>query len=178
MSVRPIEPPRFLLTITGRVGSSGVSRFVGDDVPKSLLKKGVPGIVPKSERDDMIQVVCSMGGQLWSALQPIVDTDTGRVVGHEALLRGPLGTTWASPAALFAAAARLGHQIILEANARHLAIRRLPDLPSHQRLFVNIDAMVHDMPAAPGHPPLLVHRIVLEISERQPISITQRSGLK
>ncbi len=110
-----------------------------------------------------------MGGQLWSALQPIVDTDSGRVVGHEALLRGPLGTDWATPAALFAAAARLGHQIILEANARHLAIRRLSDLPPHQRLFVNIDAMVYDMPPAPGHPPLLVHRIVLEISERQPI---------
>ena len=110
-----------------------------------------------------------MGRQLWSALQPIVDTDTGRVVGHEALLRGPEGTPWESPAALFAAAARLGHQVILEANARQLAIRRLPDLPPPQRLFVNIDAMVYDMPAAPGHPDILAHQIVLEISERQPI---------
>ncbi|NMP23162.1 EAL domain-containing protein [Sulfobacillus harzensis] len=107
--------------------------------------------------------------QLWSALQPIVDTDTGRVVGHEALLRGPQGSSWESPAALFAAAARLGHQVILEANARHLAVQRLPDLPPDQRLFVNIDAMVLDMPAAPGHPAILPHRVVLEISERQPI---------
>ena len=82
----------------------------------------------------------TMGEQLWSALQPIVDTDTGRVVAHEALLRGPQGTPWESPGALFAAAARLGHQVILEANARRLAIQRLSDLPSDQRLFVNIDA--------------------------------------
>lgn len=98
-------------------------------------------------------------------MQPIVDTDTGRVAGHEALLRGPEGTT----AALFAAAARLDHQVILEANARQLAIGRFPDLPPRQRLFVNIDAMVYDMPAAPGHPAILAHQIVLEISERQPI---------
>lgn len=110
-----------------------------------------------------------MGEPLWSALQPIVDTDTGRVVAHEALLRGPQNTPWASPGALFAAAARLGQQVILEANARRLAIQRLPDLPSDQRLFINIDAMVPDMPAAPRHPATLVHRIVLEISERQPI---------
>ncbi len=110
-----------------------------------------------------------MGQQLWSALQPIIDTDTGRVVGHEALLRGPQGTEWESPAMLFAAAAHLGHQVILEATARQLAMRRLSDLPSPQRLFVNIDAMVDDMPAAPGHPAVLPHRVVLEISERQPI---------
>ena len=110
-----------------------------------------------------------MGRQLWSALQPIVDTDTGRVVGHEALLRGPQGTAWELPGALFAAAARLGHQVMLEANARNLAIQRLHDLPPQQRLFVNIDTMVYDMPAAPARPALLPHRIVLEISERQPI---------
>ncbi len=110
-----------------------------------------------------------MGQQLWSALQPIIDTDTGRVVGHEALLRGPQGTAWESPAALFTAAARLGNQVLLEANARQLALRRLSDVPSPQRLFVNIDALVDDMPAAPGHPAILPHRVVLEISERQPI---------
>ncbi len=110
-----------------------------------------------------------MGEPLWSALQPIVDTDTGRVVAHEALLRGPQDTPWASPGALFAAAARLGHQAILEANARRLAIQRLPDLPSAQRLFVNIGTMVPDMPPTPKDAPILVHRIVLEISERQPI---------
>ena len=106
---------------------------------------------------------------LWSALQPIVDTDTGRVVGHEALLRGPRGTPWETPAALFAAAERLGHQVILEVNARQLALRRLIDVPPQQCLFVNIDAMVDDMPAAPGRPEILPHRVVLEISERQPI---------
>lgn len=110
-----------------------------------------------------------MGGRLWSALQPIVDTDTERVVAHEALLRGPQGTPWESPRALFDAAERMSNQVILEANARRLAVGRLSDLPDHQRLFVNVDATVLDMSAAPGHPAILPHRIVLEISERQPI---------
>lgn len=110
-----------------------------------------------------------MGDKLWTALQPIVDAATGHVVAHEALLRGPEGTDWESPLALFAAAERLGHRTILEANARHMALSRLSDIPPYQRLFINIDVMSLDMPVAPGYRALRTDRVVLEISERQPI---------
>lgn len=90
-------------------------------------------------------------------------------MAHEALLRGPQGTRWESPAALFTAATKLGHRTILEANARHLAVARLPDLPIAQRLFINIDALSPDMPATPGHREIPPQRLVLEISEQQPI---------
>ena len=59
--------------------------------------------------------------------------------------------------------------MLLEANARYLAIQRLDDLPPQQLLFINIDAMVYDMPATPGRRDVPPNRVVLEISERQPI---------
>jgi EAL domain-containing protein (putative c-di-GMP-specific phosphodiesterase class I) len=40
--------------------------------------------------------------------QPIVEIATGRIVGYEALSRGPAGSPWEMPAALFAAARQAG----------------------------------------------------------------------
>ncbi len=110
-----------------------------------------------------------MGYGLWSALQPLVDLNTGRVLAHEALLRGAPGTEWESPAALFVKATQLGHRVTLEAIARDLALRRLPDLPAHQKLFINIDAMSPEIPAMPGHPDVDPRGVVLELSEQQPV---------
>lgn len=110
-----------------------------------------------------------MGFGLWSALQPLVDLNTGNVLAHEALLRGAPGTEWESPHALFAKATALGHRVTLEAIARDLAIRRLAELPSHQKLFINIDALSPEIPAMPGHPQVPAPRVVLEISEQQPV---------
>ncbi len=110
-----------------------------------------------------------MGQKLRSVLQPIVDGETGQVVAHEALLRGPRGTPWESPDVLFQSAIRLGHQTMLEANARRLAVSRLEHLPSHQRLFINVDCLSPDLPLAPGQAHIPPARIVLEISERQSI---------
>lgn len=110
-----------------------------------------------------------MGYGLWSALQPIVNLQTGAVLAHEALLRGAPGTTWESPAALFEKATALGHRVTLEAIARDLSLRRLNDLPPNQKLFMNIDALSPDIPALPGHPEIDPQRVVLEISEQQPV---------
>lgn len=110
-----------------------------------------------------------MGYGLWSALQPLVDLTTGDVLAHEALLRGAPGTEWESPAALFAKATQLGHRVTLEAIARDLALRRLADLPDNQKLFLNIDAMSPEIPAMPGHPDIDPRRVVLEVSEQQPV---------
>ncbi|NMP25016.1 EAL domain-containing protein, partial [Sulfobacillus harzensis] len=110
-----------------------------------------------------------MGYGLWSALQPLVDLNTGHVLAHEALLRGAPGTAWESPAALFQKATELGHRVTLEAIARDLALRRLADLPAHQKLFLNIDAMTPEIPATPGHPDVEPQTVVLELSEQQPV---------
>lgn len=110
-----------------------------------------------------------MGHGLWSALQPIVDLRSGDVVAHEALLRGAPGTEWESPAALFEKASALGHRVTLEAIARDLSLRRLADLPPNQKIFVNIDALSPEIPAMPGHAEIDPRRVVLEISEQQPV---------
>lgn len=110
-----------------------------------------------------------MGYGLWTALQPLVDLRNGTVVAHEALLRGALGTEWESPVVLFAKASQIGHRVTLEAIARDLGIRRLQDLPDHQKLFLNIDALSPEIPALPGHPDVNPSRVVLEISEQQPV---------
>lgn len=110
-----------------------------------------------------------MGYGLWSALQPIVDLETGTVLAHEALLRGAPGTAWESPAALFEKATALGQRVTLEAIARDLSLQRLYDLPPTQKLFMNVDALSPDIPALPGHPEIDPRRVVLEISEQQPV---------
>ena len=115
-----------------------------------------------------------MGTHLWAALQPVVDLTNGAVVGHESLLRGGSGTDWEFPAALFAKADNLGHRVMLEAIARDLGLRRLGDLPPDQKLFLNIDARNLEMPPMPGHRDIDPRRVVLEISEQQPILTNPR----
>lgn len=53
-----------------------------------------------------IEDVLAAGG-VWSAFQPIIELDTGRVVAYEALARGPEGPL-ERPDLLFAAARRAG----------------------------------------------------------------------
>ncbi len=101
-----------------------------------------------------------------SVLQPIVHASTGKVIGHEALLRGPAGSAWESPAALFADAQMTGETAALEGAARHLAVGRLGDLPPDQSLFINVDPILPQS-TPPVVPP--TDRIVLEIAETRSI---------
>lgn len=106
------------------------------------------------------------GLSLRSDLQPIVDAQTGQVIGHEALLRGPAGSDMESPAALFAEAVRRGETEAMETEARRLAVSRLADLPLDQDLFVNVDPILSQS-TPPIVPPRA--RVVLEISETRSI---------
>ncbi|MBG0564226.1 sensor domain-containing phosphodiesterase [Actinoplanes aureus] len=73
--------------------------------------------------------------------QPLIDLATGRVVGYEALSRGPAGSPWESPAALFAAARAAGREAELDWICRAVAYRAAlaagfgPELT----LFVNME---------------------------------------
>ena len=72
--------------------------------------------------------------------QPLVDLRTGAVVGLEALVRGPDGSPFASPRALFAAARQAGRVAELDWVCRAAAFRAVldADLPPAMSLFVNI----------------------------------------
>jgi len=86
--------------------------------------------------------------------QPVLDLSSGQVTGLEALARGPQDSPFASPAALFAAAARAGRVAELDWVCRVAAFRAVLDagLPSSLSLFVNVDA---DSLSAPCPPDLL-----------------------
>jgi EAL domain-containing protein (putative c-di-GMP-specific phosphodiesterase class I) len=73
--------------------------------------------------------------------QPIIDLPTGRTVAFEALARGPAGTGFVSPDALFSYAAGVGRLAELDWVCRAAASRAAlaADLPPDVPLFVNVE---------------------------------------
>lgn len=74
--------------------------------------------------------------------QPLVDLRSGQIVALEALARGPEGTQFASPLALFAAARRAGRVAELDWVCRTAAFRAVLEagIPPAMSLFVNVEA--------------------------------------
>jgi EAL domain-containing protein (putative c-di-GMP-specific phosphodiesterase class I) len=124
----------------------------------------------RAERDRVLRLVDGHG--LGVALQPIVDLDTRRVVGAEALARfsdahgQPLPTE-----STFADAHVLDLGVELELAVIHLALRSETRLPAGMYLALNVS------PALLGRPELLdvVSRhdherpLVIELTEHQPV---------
>jgi EAL domain-containing protein (putative c-di-GMP-specific phosphodiesterase class I) len=73
--------------------------------------------------------------------QPLVEIATGRVLGYEALSRGPAGTALESPDALFAAARAVGRTLELDWVCRAQAYRAVLAAELDPRLtwFVNME---------------------------------------
>jgi EAL domain-containing protein (putative c-di-GMP-specific phosphodiesterase class I) len=73
--------------------------------------------------------------------QPILELESGDVVGFEALARGPLGSDLERPGDLFAAAAREGILPELDRACRGIAVEEAvaADLDPSQLLFVNAE---------------------------------------
>lgn len=57
--------------------------------------------------------------ELWVALQPIVSLKTGTVLGHESLIRGPIGSGWEPPDKIFAMAIAARPDIRVNTIAYH-----------------------------------------------------------
>ena len=73
--------------------------------------------------------------------QPIVDLRSRRVVGYEALARGPAGSSLESPAALFSAARAEGHDYELDLTCRVSALREALRANVHRdvAIFINVE---------------------------------------
>ncbi|MDE3011391.1 MAG: EAL domain-containing protein [Pseudomonadota bacterium] len=79
-------------------------------------------------------------GLLSAVFQPIVELASGRILGHESLIRGPLDTTWHSPDALFQAAAHEGLTFELEIACVEAILAATAERRVEGRVFVNLSA--------------------------------------
>jgi EAL domain-containing protein (putative c-di-GMP-specific phosphodiesterase class I) len=128
----------------------------------------------QKERDALREIVYNRS--LWTAFQPIVEITEHRIMGYEALSRGPRGTDVEPPMALFSIAGRHGLVEELERCCRRQAFIDWERSGLSGRLFVNtVPATVRD-PSFLGRgvidflgPSLSPQRVTLEITERQVI---------
>jgi EAL domain-containing protein (putative c-di-GMP-specific phosphodiesterase class I)/GGDEF domain-containing protein len=138
-----------------------VTFFVGGDPLKS----------PPMSTENIEQLIAEH--DVRTVFQPIIDGNARIVVGHEALTRGPPGSPYESPAALFAHAALLGRNVELEQICIESALRAFRGLALGGRLFINV--LPQTLLLAPGlhewlDERLAAHRIephsvVIEITE-------------
>lgn len=135
---------------------------------------GVTLIYPDTdELVDGLPEVLAMGG-LRTVFQPIVELAGSRVIGYEALTRGPSGSRLARPDALFAEARRLDLVGELDWACRAAAVESATQagLGSPFSLFLNVepDSLETDAPSAGAEHALAAAggslRVILEITER------------
>ncbi|MDP5291028.1 phosphodiesterase [Oceanimonas sp. CHS3-5] len=132
--------------------------------------------------DDLTDLIAE--GQLRPLFQPIVDIRAGRILGHEALIRGPHGHRLEFPSALFGEARRQSLLSELDLACRQAALHRYHQLDMQGSLFVNVNPNVlldrhhprgctrrlaEELGIAPD-------RIVIELSEQDAVQDTD--GLK
>jgi EAL domain-containing protein (putative c-di-GMP-specific phosphodiesterase class I) len=108
---------------------------------------------------------------VWTAFQPIVRLDSREVVGYEALSRGPAGTPWQDPIAMFEAARAVGRAGELDwiCRARAHQAATLADLHPDVALFVNVEPSTLREPCPPDLLPAFARthsRVVIELTER------------
>ncbi|MDA8200655.1 MAG: EAL domain-containing protein [Thermaerobacter sp.] len=107
--------------------------------------------------------------RLWVAWQPIVDLADGTLVGHEALIRGPIGSALALPADLFAWGERTGRARQLEEACRqHVFAASQECWPSDKpRLFLNVDGQWPVLSDEWEHPVPDAIPLAIEVSEHR-----------
>jgi EAL domain-containing protein (putative c-di-GMP-specific phosphodiesterase class I) len=128
----------------------------------------------QKQREELLEIIHNR--RIWTAFQPIVEIEGRRVMGHEALARGPRGTELEPPLSLFGLAARLGLVEELERSCRTQTFVDWDVFGETGRLFINtVPATVRD-PSFLGRGIIdalgrnLAPRLVtLEITERQVI---------
>jgi len=116
-------------------------------------------------------------GLVNSHYQPIMDFQTGSILGWESLARGPKESSFRYPVLLFETAEQLGRLFALEKLCREVAIKNVGKLQKSQKLFLNIHPKtMADPEFTPGKTLELMEQaglspenIVFEITERHSI---------
>jgi EAL domain-containing protein (putative c-di-GMP-specific phosphodiesterase class I) len=128
----------------------------------------------REQREGLIEIIHNR--RVWTAFQPIVEIQERKIMGHEALSRGPRGTELEPPLVLFGLAGRHGMVEDLERSCRHQTFQDWELFGGSGRLFINtVPATVRD-PSFAGRgiidalgPSLSPRLVTLEITERQVI---------
>lgn len=113
-------------------------------------------------------------GEVHTLFQPILSLKNQRVMGYEALSRGPKGTEFESPDVLFGVAVAGNMIWALERLCRQKILENSRKLPKGTKLFINIEAPVVTDPLFRDLKPfdrmgIRLSDIVLEITERSAI---------
>ena len=115
-------------------------------------------------------------GDITSLFQPILSLSERRILGYEALTRGPSNTPLHSPINLLAAARHAGRLNELEMTCRESACRRYSQQQLQGKLFLNVSPeTLLDVTHKPGRTLELLHkyrisadRVVIELTEQTP----------
>lgn len=116
------------------------------------------------------------GGGVHSLFQPIVSLSERRILGYEALSRGPSNSPLHSPLNLFSVARQTGRLSELEVACRESACRRFSDQKLAGKLFLNVSP---ESLLEPIHPSgltlqllerfgLTPRQVVIELTEQTP----------
>lgn len=109
--------------------------------------------------------------------QPIIDLPKRKIFAHEALIRGPIGSSLHNPLKLFEAADQCGMLFEMDWLARSVAINEFQHQQADDFLFINVtvnslltenhrQGMTLDCLENSGLP---LNRVVIEITELQPV---------
>jgi EAL domain-containing protein (putative c-di-GMP-specific phosphodiesterase class I) len=148
-----------------------VLRLVDDAVACAEMRSRVR---EREQRERLLEII--QNREVWTAFQPIVELEAGRVMGWEGLSRGPRGSDLELPVVLFGRAGRYGVTEELERACRRQAFVDWQVFRQPGRLFVNtVPATVRD-PSFLGRgvldylgPALAPNAVTLEITEQRVI---------
>jgi diguanylate cyclase (GGDEF)-like protein/PAS domain S-box-containing protein len=107
---------------------------------------------------------------LWIAWQPIYNLRSGTIWGHEALIRGPKDSLFASPADLFELARNEEVEEPFEEICRRMAFEAAAkSLTQPGMLFVNVNPRFLGLQIAPEQAPWPADHTIIEITEASPL---------
>jgi EAL domain-containing protein (putative c-di-GMP-specific phosphodiesterase class I) len=129
----------------------------------------------REQRREFMELLVS--GSVQSVFEPVVDSTALTVFGYEALVRGPEGSAYESPAVLFRRGIEENLIFELDCLCRRKAIEGARDFPQGAKLFLNIrPTSIHDPSFQPdtlrrtlGRCGLSPADVVFEISEQESI---------